>query len=162
MGTVTARIDDVVLLRNDGAPAYNLAVVVDDHAQGITTVVRGDDLAPSTPRQLHLADQLGHPHPRHAHIPLVLGVDQNRLSKRHGAVTLTDLAAQGFQPDHVRSWLANSIGLAEPNEPIDTDTMLRRFRGHKIPTHTWTFSPDQTLTLDRDGRPPWGMSFEAE
>src|SRR5205823_11580686 len=83
-------VDDFVLRRGDGTPAYNLAVVVDDIDQGIDEVVRADDLLPSTPRQVHLATLLGLPVPAHAHVPLVLAPDGNRLAKRHGAVTLAD------------------------------------------------------------------------
>src|SRR6185436_14511853 len=85
-------VDDFVVLRNDGAPAYNLAVVVDDAWQGIGEVVRGDDLLDSTPRQLFLAGLLGLEAPTYAHVPLVLGRDGARLAKRHGAVTLDDIA----------------------------------------------------------------------
>ena len=79
-----------MLRRGDGIPAYNLAVVVDDAAQGIGEVVRGDDLLASTPRQVQLARLLGLPVPAYAHVPLVLGPDGSRLAKRHGAVTLAD------------------------------------------------------------------------
>ena len=93
-----AAVDDIVLRRNDGVPAYNLAVVVDDNAKGITEVVRGDDLLSSTPSQIHLADLLGLPPPSYAHVPLVLGPDGSRLAKRHGAVTLEQLAEQAAIP----------------------------------------------------------------
>ena len=87
-------VDDFVVRRNDGTHAYNLAVVVDDAAQGIGEVVRGDDLLDSTPRQLWLAAPRACREPPHAHVPLVLGPDGTRLAKRHGAVTL-DRAALG-------------------------------------------------------------------
>ena len=92
---MTGVVDDFVVRRNDGAYAYNLAVVVDDAAQGIGEVVRGADLLDSTPRQLWLGERLGLPAPRHAHVPLMLGDDGARLAKRHGAVTLADRAALG-------------------------------------------------------------------
>ena len=138
LGAVTGTVDDVVLQRNDGVPAYNLAVVVDDDAQGIDEVVRGDDLAPSTPRQIHLARLLGLRVPRHAHVPLVLGSDGERLAKRHGAVTLADLAAQGIGPDALRSLLAASIGLAEPDEPVSAATLIGRFSWDRLPRSPWT------------------------
>ena len=90
-GDIRGFVDDLVLRRNDGVPAYNLAVVVDDAAQGITEVARGDDLLPSTPSQIHLTELLDLPVPTYAHVPLVLGPDGARLAKRHGAVTLSDL-----------------------------------------------------------------------
>ena len=87
-GEVEGVVDDFVVRRNDGTPAYNLAVVVDDAWQGIGEVVRGDDLLDTTPRQVFLAGRLGLPVPGYAHVPLVLGPDGARLAKRHGAVTL--------------------------------------------------------------------------
>ena len=99
-------MDDFVVRRNDGAPAYNLAVVVDDAWQGIGEVVRGDDLLDSTPRQLFLAGLLGLRAPTYAHVPLVLGPDGARLAKRHGAVTLDDVA-----PRAALGWMAGTLGL---------------------------------------------------
>ncbi len=90
-GEVVGAPDDVVLRRNDGVPAYNLAVVVDDHDDGIDQVVRADDLLGVTASQAHVADRLGFHRPRWAHVPLVLGPDGARLAKRHGAVTLAEL-----------------------------------------------------------------------
>jgi glutamyl-tRNA synthetase len=107
-------VDDFVVQRNDGAPAYNLAVVVDDAAQGIEEVVRGDDLIDSTPRQLFLARLLGVSAPRHAHVPLVLGPDGARLAKRHGDVTLREVL-----PAAARAWMADTLGF-EP-DPMSFD-----------------------------------------
>jgi glutamyl-tRNA synthetase len=112
-------VDDFVVRRNDGAFAYNLAVVVDDGAQGVGEIVRGDDLLDSTPRQLWLAARLGlggRDGFSFAHVPLVLGRDGARLAKRHGAVTLADRLEQGESVDDVRAHLAASVGLAEPGE----------------------------------------------
>ena len=104
-GHVEGVVDDFVVRRNDGVPAYNLAVVVDDAAQGIEEVVRGDDLLDSTPRQLFLARALGLPEPSYAHVPLVLGPDGARLAKRHGAVTLRDV-----DPETARAWMLRTLG----------------------------------------------------
>jgi glutamyl-tRNA synthetase len=101
-------VDDFVVRRNDGAIAYNLAVVVDDAAQGIGEVVRGDDLLDTTPRQLFLADALGLARPVFAHVPLVLGPDGSRLAKRHGDVTLREVP-----PDRARAWMLRTLGLAD-------------------------------------------------
>ena len=120
-------VDDFVVRRNDGAIAYNMAVVVDDAEQGIGEVVRGADLLDSTPRQLWLAERLGLPAPRHAHVPLMLGPDGERLAKRHGAVTLADRAALGETPDDVRATLAASVGLCAPGERITTAELVERF-----------------------------------
>jgi glutamyl-tRNA synthetase len=125
-GPVHGVVDDVVLRRNDGLPAYNLAVVVDDAAQGVEEVVRGDDLLPSTPRQAHLARVLGLPVPAYLHVPLVVGPDGARLAKRHGAVTLADATAAGVPPALVRARLAGSLGLPDPGpvpSPLDRTTL---------------------------------------
>lgn len=140
-GPVEAVVDDVVLRRNDGTPAYNLAVVVDDAAQGVEEVVRGDDLLLSTPRQLHLAHLLGLPEPRHAHVPLVLGPSGSRLSKRHGAVTLADREAQGEPAAAVRTRLAVSLGLARTGEAVEPRELIERFDPVLLPPAPWVLTP---------------------
>jgi glutamyl-tRNA synthetase len=109
-GTVTGAVDDVVLRRNDGVPAYNIAVVVDDALQGITEVVRGDDLLGITPSQVHLQQLLGVSTPIYGHVPLVVGPDGERLAKRHGAVDLESLAEIGVDADEVPETLWASLG----------------------------------------------------
>jgi glutamyl-tRNA synthetase len=138
-GWVEAVVDDLVLWRNDGTPAYNLAVVVDDGEQGIREVVRGDDLLDTTPRQLLLQRLLDLPAPAYAHVPLVLGPDGARLAKRHGAVTLADRVARGETPADVRAWMAASLGLAEPGETADTQLLLARFAPAALPRTATTF-----------------------
>ena len=108
-GDVAGPVDDVVLRRNDGVPAYNVAVVVDDAAQGVSEVVRGDDLLAVTPTQVALQRLLGLPTPAYVHVPLVLGPDGERLAKRHGAVTLADLAAHGIGAVEVRRRLQAEV-----------------------------------------------------
>jgi glutamyl-tRNA synthetase len=126
-GPVSGVVDDFVVRRNDGAFAYNLAVVVDDAEQGVGEVVRGADLLDSTPRQLWLAGVLGLPLPGHAHVPLMLGPDGARLAKRHGAVTFADRAALGQSAEDVRAELAASVGLAEPGERPSPAELIARF-----------------------------------
>jgi len=126
-------VDDFVLRRGDGTPAYNLAVVVDDGAQGIGEVVRGDDLLPSTPRQVHLARTLGIDVPQYAHVPMVLGPDGARLAKRHGAVTLEDAGA----PAEVLARLAGSLGLAASGEHVTPSSLLARFDPPLLPRTPW-------------------------
>jgi glutamyl-tRNA synthetase len=141
LGRFEEETDDFVVRRNDGAPAYQLAVVVDDAAQGIGEVVRGADLVDSTPRQLLLARLLGLPEPSHAHVPLVLGPDRRRLAKRHGAVTLDDRAARGEGPDEVRAWMARSLGLAETGEKPTLEELLARFDPMRLPREPTVWSP---------------------
>jgi glutamyl-tRNA synthetase len=126
-GHVEGVVDDFVVRRNDGAFAYNLAVVVDDGAQGIGEVVRGADLLDSAPRQLWLGAQLGIPAPRHAHVALMLGPDGARLAKRHGAVTLADRAALGQSADDVRNELAASLQLCARGENLTPAELVERF-----------------------------------
>lgn len=126
-------VDDLLLRRWDGTFSYNLAVVVDDAEQGIEEAVRGDDLLDSTPRQLLLARLLGHPEPRHAHVPLVLGPDGRRLAKRHGAVTLEDRRALGEDAADVLGWMAASVGLAEPGEQVTASELVDRFDPNLLP-----------------------------
>jgi glutamyl-tRNA synthetase len=140
-GDVTGVVDDLVLRRNDGVPAYNLAVVIDDAAQAVEEVVRGDDLLASTPSQVHLAGLLGLAMPTYAHVPLVLGPDGQRLAKRHGAVTLADLAVRGRSAADVRAWLAVSLGLAGPGEGVTAAELASRFDPAVLPREPWTLSP---------------------
>ena len=133
LGPAGGAVDDFVIRRNDGAPAYNLAVIVDDAAQGIGQVVRGADLVDSTPRQVHLAGLLGLRPPRYAHVPLMLGPDGARLAKRHGAVTLGDRLARGESAAAVRSFLAATVGLAEPGEEVTAAELVRRFDPARLP-----------------------------
>jgi glutamyl-tRNA synthetase len=132
-GRVEAEVDDLVLWRGDGVAAYNLAVVVDDAEQGVGEVVRGDDLLGTTPRQLLVGRLLGLAAPRHAHVPLVLGPDGARLAKRHGAVTLADRAAAGQPPAAAVCWMAASLGLAEPGEPVAAADLVARFDPAALP-----------------------------
>jgi glutamyl-tRNA synthetase len=140
LGAVTALVDDVVLRRNDGVPAYNLAVVVDDAAQGIEQVVRADDLASSAPRQRHLADLLGLPLVSYAHVPLVLGPTGQRLAKRDGAVTLADQVARGRTPEDVIGWLAWSAGLIEQPGPCRPADLVTDFDARRIRRAPWQFT----------------------
>jgi glutamyl-tRNA synthetase len=139
-GPVEGAVDDLVLRRRDGVPAYNLAVVVDDAAQGVQEVVRGDDLLDSTPRQLHLTALLGLPAPSHAHVPLVLGPDGARLAKRHGAVTLGDRVGAGQTVAGVVGLLAASLSLAGPGEELVAGDLLDRFDPSRLPRQPWIFT----------------------
>ncbi|MCB0954717.1 MAG: tRNA glutamyl-Q(34) synthetase GluQRS [Ilumatobacteraceae bacterium] len=130
-------VDDVVLQRNDGVPAYNLAVVVDDAAQGMERVVRGDDLLSSTPRQMLLQHLLGLPTPSYAHIPLVLAPDGARLAKRHGAVTLPELAEHGLGAPAVLALLAHSLGLASGAEQVTFAELVPGFDVRTVPRQPW-------------------------
>ena len=118
---------DFVVWRSDGGPAYQLAVVVDDAAMRITEVVRGDDLLPSATRQLLLFAALGHTPPRFGHVPLLLGPDGVRLSKRHAGVTLREAREAGLAPGRVVGGLARLLGLRPTPEPLPPGALLDGF-----------------------------------
>jgi glutamyl-tRNA synthetase len=126
-GRLSGTVDDFVVRRGDGAYAYNLAVVVDDAAQRVDQVVRGSDLAESSPRQAWLARTLGLAEPEYAHVPLVLGPDGARLAKRHGAVTLREIPVA-----EARRWIANSLGAETVPELLDGFDPARLPREHTV------------------------------
>jgi glutamyl-tRNA synthetase len=130
LGTYCGVVDDFVVRRADGVPAYQLAVIVDDAGQGIGEVVRGADLADSTPRQMLLAQLLGLPVPRYAHLALVLGADGARLAKRHGSVTLADRAEPAGA---TLSLLARSLGIATDVPPERARDLLSGFDPDRLP-----------------------------
>lgn len=144
MGEVVGDIDDFVLQRGDGTVAYNLAVVVDDATMGVDQVVRGDDLASSTPRQILLQRLLGlpsAPEVEYAHVPLVLGPSGARLAKRDGAVTLRDLREHGVSAAEVTAMLAVSLGLADTGERVTATQLIDRFDPATLPRSAWTWEP---------------------
>ncbi len=129
-GAVTGVVDDVVLRRNDGVPAYNLAVVVDDGLQGVTEVVRGDDLLSSTARQIHLQELLGYDRPTYVHVPLVVDAEGRRLAKRRGEpLTMADLSAIGVTARDIVRWIVESLGF-EPT--ITLRDLVSRFDPSEI------------------------------
>jgi glutamyl-tRNA synthetase len=154
MGPAEFEVDDFVVKRNDGTPAYHLVVVVDDHEQGVTQVVRADDLLESTSRHLLLYELLELPPPVHAHVPLVLAPNGDRLAKRHGAVNLDDRAAKGESPAEVLRFLAASLGLCSDDEtvdgrPIGAADLIDRFDFSTLPKKPLTLPEDFLVPADR-------------
>lgn len=147
-GDYTDAVDDFVLVRADGVYAYNLVCVVDDDYQGVTEVVRGDDLLPSAPRQAYLAHLLGLQVPTYAHVPLALNTEGKRLAKRDGAVTLAELTAAGVPTEQIMRMIAASIplppltgasaGEAGPHLPETAAEMLSVFSPDRIKQAPWT------------------------
>jgi glutamyl-tRNA synthetase len=131
-GSYTGVVDDLVLRRGDGVPAYNLAVVVDDAVHGVDQVVRGDDLLSSSPRQAYLGALLGYPQPVYAHVPLVLNTEGKRLAKRDGAVTLDEIGVP-----RALEQIAASLGF----EAETLDGMLAEFDPARLPREPWTYQP---------------------
>jgi glutamyl-tRNA synthetase len=112
-----SELDDLVLLRADGVPTYNFGVVVDDIDMHITHVIRGDDHVNNTPRQIHIFEALNKPLPRFAHVPMILGADGERLSKRHGAVSVLQYRDEGYLPEALLNYLAR-LGWSHGDEEI--------------------------------------------
>jgi glutamyl-tRNA synthetase len=131
-GSYTGVVDDFVLRRGDGVPAYNLAVVVDDAAHGVDQVVRGDDLLSSAPRQAYLGSLLGYPQSVYAHVPLVLNAEGKRLAKRDGAVTLEEIGVS-----RARGRIAASLGF----DATSLEGMLAEFDPSRLPREPWTYQP---------------------
>ena len=121
-------IDDFVIARSDGSPLYNLAVAVDDRDMGITDVVRGEDHLSNTPRQVMILKALGEEPPRYAHLPLLLGPDGKKLSKRHGAASVQELRDAGYLPEAVRNYIALlGWGLDESTTFMTTEDLVKSF-----------------------------------
>jgi glutamyl-tRNA synthetase len=133
---------DFVVWKSAGTPAYQLAVVVDDAAQGVTEVVRGDDLVPSTPRQLLIYRALGWAPPRFFHVPLVVGPDGRRLAKRHGDTRLVALRQAGVAPQALIGLLAWSCGWSADIRPVPAADLVARFTWSTIPLERFVLTPD--------------------
>ena len=139
LGSFEGSVDDFVLCRGDLTPSYNLAAVIDDADMGVTEVVRGDDLLPTTPRQMYLFDLLGLEPPSYAHVPLVLTHSGDRLAKRDGAVTLDDRLALGESELDVLNHLLSSLQLRNIESLGELDQIARYFDPSALPTSPWIF-----------------------
>lgn len=150
LGRIEIELDDFVVQRNDGTPAYHLAVVVDDAAQGVEEVVRGADLAESACRQQLLYRLLDlDPLPQYVHVPLILAANGDRLAKRHGAVSLDDRRRRGESATQVLSFLAATVGLADGGESVTLADLLERFDRdtfRRESNRSPTLLPDEFLT----------------
>ncbi len=144
-----AELDDLIIARSDGTPTYNFTVVIDDTDMGITHVVRGDDHLNNTPRQMHIMQALDHEPPHYAHVPMILGADGKRLSKRHGAVSVLQYREEGYLPEALINYLAR-LGWSHGDEEIfDRNALLTHFRlaaVHKAPS---SFNPEKLLWLNQ-------------
>ncbi|WP_307205115.1 tRNA glutamyl-Q(34) synthetase GluQRS [Paenibacillus harenae] len=138
---------DFIVKRADGLFSYQLAVVVDDAAMGITDVLRGADLLDSTPRQLQLYEALELQPPRFAHVPLLFGPDGKRLAKRHGGISLAALRESGTAPEQVVGWLAFASGLIDKHEPIRASELVEHFKLDRIPRIGMTVTDDMLKRL---------------
>ena len=148
---VKRELGDFVVGKMDGSSAYQLAVVCDDHAMGVTEVLRGDDLLPSAFRQLELFEALGWAPPTFAHVPLVVGPDGRRLAKRHGDTRLATLRQQGVSAEKLLGLLAWSCGLRPTREPVSARELLTDFSLERISRDKFVFDSQ----VDR-GKPDHG------
>jgi glutamyl-tRNA synthetase len=140
---VTAELGDFVIAKPDDSPAYQLAVVVDDHAMGVTEVLRGDDLLPSAFRQVELYDFFGWQPPQFAHAPLVVGPDGRRLAKRHGDTRLATLRAAGVAPSRLVGLLAWSASLIDRKEPVTAPELIGSFDLRRVRKEKWVFGDEE-------------------
>lgn len=138
---------DFVVKRSDGVFGYQLAVVADDAAMGVTDVLRGGDLLDSTPRQAFLFRALGFPVPRYAHVPLLFGEDGRRLSKRHGSITLRELRENGVTSRRLAGCLAHWAGLVDRPESLSPEELIPLFRLDSIRRESIVFDEAKRTQL---------------
>lgn len=141
-------LDDLIILRSDGTPTYNFCVVVDDALMGITHVIRGDDHLNNTPRQLLLYQALGFDPPRFAHVPLILGPDRTRLSKRHGATSVSSYREIGFLPEAMVNYLARLGWSWGDQEIFSIDELIEKFTLDNVSRSPAVFDPEKLLWLN--------------
>ncbi|GFE58205.1 glutamate--tRNA ligase [Geobacter sp. AOG1] len=141
-------LDDLIIQRSDGTPTYNFVVVIDDATMGITTVIRGDDHVNNTPRQILLYEALGYPVPHFAHVPMILGADKTRLSKRHGATSVMAYRDMGFLPEAMVNYLVR-LGWSYGDEEIfSRDDLVEKFSIENVGRSAGVFNPDKLLWLN--------------
>ncbi|MBW1698743.1 MAG: glutamate--tRNA ligase [Deltaproteobacteria bacterium] len=145
-----AELDDFILLRSDGVPTYNYAVVIDDMTMGINTVIRGDDHVNNTPRQILLYRALNSSLPIFGHVPLVLGKDRTPLSKRHGATSVTAFREMGFLPDALLNYLVRLGWSYGDQEFFTRDELIEKFSIENIGRSSGVFDMDKLLALNAD------------
>jgi glutamyl-tRNA synthetase len=144
-----AELDDLIITRSDGTPTYNFSVVVDDMDMGITHVIRGDDHLNNTPRQMNMLHALGAAVPVYAHVPMILGPDGAKLSKRHGAVSVLQYEEEGFLPDALLNYLVR-LGWSHGDQEVFTRAeMIAAFDIHDVNKAASAFNPEKLLWLNQ-------------
>lgn len=136
---VASALGDFIIAKGDGTPAYQLAVVVDDYQMGVTEVVRGRDLIPSTFRQLELLEALGWPAPTYLHVPLIVGSDGRRLAKRHGDTRISWFRQAALSPQQIWGYLAWTAGLLEQPRWIEPTALMSNWNIAQLTTEPTTF-----------------------
>jgi glutamyl-tRNA synthetase len=143
-------LDDLVICRSDGTPTYHLAVVVDDITMGVNTVIRGDDHLSNTPRQIHIYQALGEPLPLYAHVPMVLGPDKKRLSKRHGARSVLEYRDMGILPQALINFLVRLGWSCGDQEFFTANELKEKFNLESIGRSAGVFDPQKLLDINGD------------
>ncbi|MBI3610312.1 MAG: glutamate--tRNA ligase [Nitrospirae bacterium] len=143
-----AQLDDLIMLRSDGVPTYNFGVVVDDSLMEITHVIRGDDHLNNTPRQIQIYHALGYPLPKFAHLSMILGPDKSRLSKRHGATSVTEYHEQGYLPEALINYLARLGWSHGDQEVFSREELIEKFSLDRITSSSAVFNPEKLLWLN--------------
>jgi glutamyl-tRNA synthetase len=144
-----ANLEDFVLMKSTNTPTYNFAAAVDDAQMKISHVIRGDDHLSNTPRQILIYEALGHELPAFAHVPQVLGPDKKKLSKRHGAASVEDFAAQGYLPEALFNYLALlGAGYAADEEIFSPDELAERFRIDRVSGNPAVFDEKKLLAIN--------------
>jgi glutamyl-tRNA synthetase len=142
-------LDDLILRRTDGTPTYNLSVVVDDADMGVTNVIRGDDHLNNTPRQINILRAMGKEPPQYAHVPMILGDDGSRLSKRHGAVSVMEYRKQGVLPEALLNYLVRLGWSHGDQEVFSLDEMVELFDLTNVNRAASTFNTEKLLWLNQ-------------
>jgi glutamyl-tRNA synthetase len=145
-GVVTfqnSEIDDLIIVRSDGSPTYNFCVVIDDATMGITDNIRGDDHLANTPKQVLMYEALGFTPPRFAHVPLILGLDRARLSKRHGATSVLSYRDEGFLPAALNNYLARLGWSAGDQEIFTAAELIEKFSLDHVGASAGVFNPEK-------------------
>ena len=141
-------LDDLIIARSDGTPTYNFCVVVDDVDMKITHVIRGDDHLSNTPRQIQLYEALGHEPPQFAHVPLILGTDKARLSKRHGATSVTAYRDMGYFPEAVVNYLVRLAWSHGDQEVFSREELIEKFALESVGKSAGVFNPEKFLWVN--------------
>lgn len=143
-----SEIDDLIIARSDGTPTYNFCVVVDDVDMNITHIIRGDDHLSNTPRQIQLYQALGHDLPQFAHVPLILGTDKARLSKRHGATSVTAYRDMGYFPEAVVNYLVRLAWSHGDQEIFSRAELIEKFALESVGKSAGVFNPEKFLWVN--------------
>ena len=144
-----SELDDLIIARSDGTPTYNLTVVVDDLDMEINHVIRGDDHLNNTPRQINILQALGATPPRYAHVPMILGEDGKRLSKRHGAVSVMQYREQGYLPEALLNYLVRLGWSHGDQEVFGLEEMIELFDVEQVNNSASTFNPGKLQWLNQ-------------